>query len=105
MLKSIGLFVCAAALLPLAASASTPGAGAFQAKCAMCHGQNGAGDTPLGKRMQVRDLRSAAVQAQSTEALTIIVAKGQKAMPGFGKSLDSEQIKDLVGFVRSIAAK
>jgi mono/diheme cytochrome c family protein len=85
--------------------AATSGADTYKAKCAACHGQDGSGDTPLGKRMKVRDLRSAEVQKQSTEAITAIVQNGQKAMPAFGKSLAPEQIKDVVTFVRSIAAK
>ena len=55
--------------------------------------------------MNVRDLRSADVQAQTTEAIGAIITKGQKAMPAFGKSLSAEQIKDVVGYIRSIAAK
>jgi cytochrome c6 len=87
------------------AFAFTAGSDTFKAKCALCHGQDGAGSTPLGQRMKVRDLRSADVQKQSTEALTAIVAKGQKAMPGFSKSLDAEKIDEVVSFIRSIAAK
>jgi cytochrome c6 len=94
----------------LAAALSTPliaftGADTFKAKCVVCHGQDGAGKTPLGERMKVRDLRSADVQKQTTEAITGIITKGQKAMPAFGKSLTGEQIEDVVGFVRSIASK
>ena len=71
----------------------------------MCHAADGSGATPVGKRMNVRDLRSADVQAQTTEAIGAIITKGQKAMPAFGKSLSAEQIKDVVGYIRSIAAK
>jgi len=87
------------------AFAFTAAADTFKAKCAVCHGQDGAGNTPLGQRMKLRDLRSAEVQKQSTEALTAIVANGQKAMPAFGKTLDAETINNLVSFIRSIAAK
>ena len=39
--------------------------GIFKAKCASCHGPDGAGATAVGKAMKVRDLRSAEVQKQS----------------------------------------
>jgi cytochrome c6 len=87
------------------AVAFTAGSDTFKAKCAACHGQDGAGNTPLGQRMKLRDLRSADVQEQSTETLTAIVTNGQKAMPAFGNTLDANKINELVSFIRSIAAK
>jgi mono/diheme cytochrome c family protein len=102
------LFLCQAtafALLAALPALAFTGADTFKAKCAMCHAADGSGATPVGKRMNVRDLRSADVQAQTTEAIGAIITKGQKAMPAFGKSLSAEQIKDVVGYIRSIAAK
>jgi cytochrome c6 len=95
----------ALALLGAVTASAFTGADTYKAKCAMCHGPDGSGSTPVGKRLNVRDLRSADVQAQSTDAITAIITNGQKSMPAFGKSLNADQIKDLVGYIRSIAAK
>jgi mono/diheme cytochrome c family protein len=78
------------------------GAATFKAKCATCHGVDGSGNTPIGKNMKVRDLGSAAVQAQSDAQLTKIIANGKKKMPGFGSSLGGSQISELVAHIRSM---
>ena len=76
------------------------GGDTFKAKCAMCHGPNGAGDTVIGKNMKLRDLSSADVQKQSDAQLAAIISSGKNKMPGFGKTLSADQIKELVGFIR-----
>jgi mono/diheme cytochrome c family protein len=45
------------------------------------------------------------VQRQTTEAITTVVVNGRKAMPAFGKTLDAAAIKQVVDYVRTIAAK
>jgi len=97
--------VAALGLLAALPAVAFSGAETYKAKCAMCHGPDGGGATPVGQRLKVRDLRSADVQKQTTEALTEIITNGQKAMPAFGKSLSPDQVKDIVGFLRSIATK
>jgi mono/diheme cytochrome c family protein len=84
---------------------ATPGEDTFKAKCAACHGQDGGGNTPMGQRMKVRDLRSAEVQKQSDDELAGIIANGKPPMPGFAKSLDKTAIHNLVLYIRSIAQK
>jgi cytochrome c6 len=86
---------------------ATPSAGAdtFKAKCAVCHGADGSGSTPMGQKMKVRDLRSPDVQKQTDEELTTIITNGKPPMPAYGKTLSSADIRQLVGFLRSIAAK
>jgi cytochrome c6 len=78
------------------------GADTFKAKCAMCHGPNGAGDTTMGKNLKLKDLGSAEVQKQSDADLTTIIAKGKgKMQPSEGK-LTKEQIGDVVKFIRTL---
>ncbi len=83
---------------PASASAKT-----FVAKCASCHGKDGAGTTTIGKKMGLRDLGSAEVQKQTDQKLYEITAKGKKKMPGYEKKLSAQQIKDLVTYVRAMA--
>jgi cytochrome c6 len=78
------------------------GAADFKAKCAMCHGATGAGDTVMGKNLKLRDLGSADVQKQSDEELTTIISKGKGKMPPYDGKLSKEQVSDVVKFIRSL---
>jgi cytochrome c6 len=86
-------------------ASSSAGADTFKAKCAVCHGSDGSGSTPMGQKMKVHDLRSPEVQKQTDEELTTIITNGKPPMPAYGKTLSSADIRDLVIFLRSIAAK
>ena len=86
-------------------SAPTDGAGLFKAKCAMCHGPDGAGKTPMGQKLNVRDLHSAEVQKQSDAELSQTIAQGKNKMPAFGKTLSADQIKLLVSYIRELGKK
>jgi mono/diheme cytochrome c family protein len=77
----------------------------FKAKCAVCHSADGSGNSPMGKNLKIRDLRSAEVQKQSDAQLSEIISKGKGKMPSFEKSLGKEQIRDLVGYIRGLAKK
>ena len=80
-------------------------AATYKAKCAMCHGPDGAGATPTGKSLKVRDLASPEVQKQSDADLNGIIDKGKAKMPAFGKSLKPDEITGLVAFTRDLAKK
>ena len=73
----------------------------FRAKCAVCHGQDGAGST-VGKSMNVPDLRSLAVQKQQDAELAEIISNGKGGMPSFKSSLSEAQIHSLVTYIRSL---
>ena len=106
LLASISVFLMTATLL-CARSSKGQGAGAdtFKAKCAVCHGADGSGNTPMGQKMKLSDLRSPNVQKQSDDELTAIITKGKPPMPAYGKSLSPADIRQLVAYIRSIAAK
>ena len=93
------------ASLPAQAQNATDGAALFKAKCAMCHGPDGAGKTPIGQKLNVRDLGSAEVQKQSDVDLTREIGQGKGKMPAFGKSLSEDQIKLLVAYIRALGKK
>jgi mono/diheme cytochrome c family protein len=77
----------------------------YKAKCSACHGADGKGDTPMGKKMGLRDLASPEGQKMSDNELAAIIADGKDKMPNYKKSLKPEQIKELVAFVRSLGKK
>jgi cytochrome c6 len=84
--------------------ASDP-AQAFKTNCVLCHASNGSGDSPVGKSMHARDLRSAEVQSQSDTALAEIIAKGKGKMPAFGKKMPPADLNSMAAYVRTFAAK
>jgi cytochrome c6 len=106
----INLF-CAVMLTMLAASLalwSTPaaaddGAATYKAKCAMCHGADGKGDTPMGKKLGLRDFTSPQVQKMSDDELVGIITKGKNKMPAYENKLSAAQIKDVVTYIRQLA--
>ena len=83
--------------LPPADAAAT-----YKAKCSSCHGADGSGSTATGKRLKLRDLRSAEVQNQTDDQLYAIIAKGKGKMPGYGKSLHEAGCKAQVAFIRTL---
>ena len=101
------VFAALATLAVLIASARVEDSGpaTYKAKCALCHGPDGKGDTQVGKSLKIPDLGSADVQKESDAELTAVITSGKKQMPAFGKSLNRDQIMDLVIFIRSLAKK
>jgi mono/diheme cytochrome c family protein len=80
-------------------------AGLFKAKCSACHGPDGKGGTPVGKKLGVRDFASPEVQKETDQELIEITTKGKNKMPAFGSSLKDPQVKDLVAYIRDLAKK
>src|SRR5258708_31259340 len=68
----VGLIVAAVALWISPASAQDAG-GTYKTKCAVCHGADGKGDTPVGKKMGVHDFGSADVQKEPDDTLIVVV--------------------------------
>ena len=101
-----GLVIVITMVSSLAAGqGSTAGADVYKAKCATCHGQDGSGNTPVGKSLQVADLRSAAVQSKSDAELIQSVTEGKGNMPGFKGNITDDEIHAVVTFVRTFAGK
>src|SRR5437762_12676870 len=105
LLAAMSLSVLALVMLLHSSSqAASPvagdGAETFKAKCAACHGPDGAGNAAAGKAMKVRDLTSSDVQAQTDDQLYDIITKGKGKMPAYGNSLGADKCKELVAFIR-----
>jgi cytochrome c6 len=82
-------------------SANDSGGGAFKRNCVSCHGANGAG-TPLGKSMQVPDLRSPEVQKKPDAELAQTITEGRGDMPSFKRVLNTEQVQAVIDYVRGL---
>jgi cytochrome c6 len=78
------------------------GADTFKAKCAMCHGADGSGQTAMGKNMGLKDLGSAEIQKQSDAELTATITNGKGKMPAYGSKLSADEIAGVVKFIRTL---
>jgi len=84
----------------------------YQGNCASCHGENGKGDGVAAQSLPAKpaDHTNGAVMNLLTDKwLVDIISKGGGAvgkssfMPAWGGALDEKQIRDIVGYIRTIA--
>ena len=88
----------ALALFLLAGAAqAADGKALFGAKCAVCHGPDGKGQTAMGKKLGVKDLTVTRLSAADVEG---IVAKGKGKMTPFAAKLSPEEIKAVTAYVK-----
>src|SRR5436309_487413 len=93
-----------ALVTPLSMFASD-GPALYKAKCAACHGADGSGQTPMGKSMKLRDLRSPEVQKQTDKELFMLVSDGKGKMPAFKAKLTQADIDAVVSYIHSLGKK
>jgi cytochrome c6 len=98
----IGLAILA---LPNAVRAQNDAAKVFKANCTLCHADDGSGNSPTGKALKAKDLRSPEVQKQTDAALAEVIAKGRGKMPAFGSKFSPDVVNSLVSYIRQLAKK
>jgi mono/diheme cytochrome c family protein len=84
---------------------TSAGADIFKAKCVLCHGADGRGDTPLGKQLQAANLRSKDVQKRTNAELHKAVHDGSANMPPFAEQLSDQEIDQVVKYVRTLGSQ
>jgi mono/diheme cytochrome c family protein len=94
-----------AAAMTMTGFAQGAGADTYNSKCAMCHGKDGMAATPAGKSMKVPAFNDPAVAKMSEAELTAVTKNGKGKMPGYAGKLTDAQIKDVVGYVRTLQKK
>lgn len=100
-----GAFIAAMGLLSAAAKAQGEGEKVYKAKCATCHGADGAGATAAGKATKARDFCSDDVKKETDEEWTTIILKGKNKMPAYDKKLSEAEVKDVIAFIRGLCKK
>lgn len=90
---------------PAAFADSVAGATLFKAKCAMCHGADGKGDTAMGKNLKLKDFASDDVQNVHDSELKTLIENGKSKMPAFKGKLSDKQLGDVIQFVRTLKKK
>jgi cytochrome c553 len=99
-----------AAVLGLAAAGTANAADVkenWTAHCAKCHGEDGKGETKMGKKVGCKDYTDAKVQAEMKDDKAFkSVKEGTKdgdktVMKAFGEVLSDEEIKAMIAHMRS----
>jgi cytochrome c6 len=98
----VGLTILA---LPAAVRAQSDAAKVFKTNCAQCHAADGSGNSPTGKALKAKDLKSDDVQKQTDAELAAVISKGRGKMPAFGSKLSPEVINSLVADIRQLPKK
>lgn len=99
-MKSKAIFtLIATAALSLTAFAAD-GAETYKAKCASCHGADGAG--AMAKKMGSRDLNSAEFQKSTDAEINAVIAKGKGKMPGYEGKLSADDITAVTKYIRTL---
>ena len=91
-------------ILPLRAEDS-PGATVFRSNCAICHAGDASGNTALGKKYKLRDLKSPEVQKATDAEWFDLISKGKKPMPAFAGRLKDDQIRQIISYLRECGKK
>jgi cytochrome c6 len=91
-------------LCPVHSRAEAEGAELFNQQCTSCHGRDGRAQTPIARKLAVKDLTQsriadAAIRKQITEGSK--TADGKEKMPPFQQKLSAAQIESLVQVVKS----
>ncbi len=106
MKKLMILAVAFCAAIALSAKAADAKAN-WTAHCAKCHGEDGKGQTKMGKKAGCKDYTSGAVQGEMKDdkafkAVKEGVKEGDKeVMKPFGDKLSDDEIKALVAHMRT----
>jgi mono/diheme cytochrome c family protein len=78
------------------------GADTYKSKCMMCHAADGSASTPTGKMMKVPPFSSPdLIKASDTDLITA-TKNGKGKMPAYNGKLTDAQIKDVIGYVRTL---
>ncbi len=100
-----GALIATMCLLSAGAKAQGEGEKVYKAKCASCHGADGAGATPAGKATKARDFCSDEVKKEADEEWTAIIVKGKNKMPAYDKKLTEAEVKDVIAHIRGLCKK
>jgi cytochrome c6 len=85
--------------------AQTSGADTYKAKCQMCHGADGLGQTPAGKSMKAIPFNDPQIVAKSDADLIAATNNGKNKMPAYKGKLSDADIKAAIAYIRTMQKK
>ena len=90
---------------PVAATADSVARGAtlYKINCAVCHGEQGRGDGPVGRKFDPVpvDLNKDYTQSQADGQLFFTLTRGRVAMPFYRDALSQHERWDVINYVKS----
>ena len=96
MKRFLALAIVATMAMPLFAA---DGAATFKAKCAACHGPDGAKAMPA---MGIKPIDTPATTGKTVAQLTTVITKGEGKMPAFAGKLTPEEITAVATYVKTL---
>lgn len=71
----------------------------------MCHGADGTGNTPAGKKVGARDFSSPEVAKETDAQMLEVLKNGKNKMPAYKDKLKDDEMKSLVAYIRDLGKK
>jgi mono/diheme cytochrome c family protein len=96
------LAILCLAAITLPARAQDTGADTYKAKCLMCHGADGLGNTPVGKMAKIVSLKDPTVVSATNADLIAVVNNGKNKMAAYKGKLTDDQITAVVAYIRTL---
>jgi cytochrome c6 len=96
------VFTILAASIVTPAFAQSAGADAYKAKCAMCHGVDGQGNTPAGKALKAKSFKDPDLIKASDADLIAYIKTGKGKMPSYAGQFTDDQLQDVVIHIRTL---
>lgn len=89
--------------VPATAESVARGAALYRINCMVCHGEQGRGDGPVGRKFDPapKDLNEDYTQNQTDGQLFFTLTRGRVAMPFYRDALSREERWDVVNYLRS----
>jgi mono/diheme cytochrome c family protein len=95
-------FLCLVAALAVPAVAQDSAADTYKAKCLMCHGADGLGNTPVGKMVKIVSFKDPTVVSATDAEMIAVVKNGKNKMPAYNTKLTDGQITAVVAYIRTL---
>ena len=85
--------------------AQTGGEATYKAKCQICHGASGAGDTSAGRAMNAKPFTDPILMKRSDASILTVLNSGAGKMPGYKDKLTEHQLQEVLDYVRVLQKK
>lgn len=105
IIRSLGVLALALVAACAVSFAQGSGEATYNAKCKMCHGASGLGDTPAGKAMKAIPFTDPTLVHKSDADLIASTKNGKGKMPAYAGKLSDGEIKEVITYIRTLQKK
>ena len=102
MIRSIAVLASTVCLAGAMGFAQSSGEAIYKANCASCHGSTGTPNPGIAKAMGVKPASDPDYKKTSEADMIAAVKNGKGKMKAFSGKLTDDQIKDAVGYFRTL---